>query len=362
VTDARSGYLPTLDGWRAVAIGGVILAHSTYALLGPGGALADPALFALTRYGAKGVDLFFGISGFLITARLIEEHERRGRIGLGGFYVRRFCRILPPYFVLLAFFALAAATGLLAISRRELLASAVFLRNYVGLPEGSGWYTGHLWSLAVEEHFYLLWPTLLTLFGPPRARRWVIALAIAVAAWRVADFRLDLVGQALPGTSFYVRTDTRLDSLFWGCWAALLVHHAPSRAVLERALTPAVWYVIIAALLANWYVAPPLELLWQSLLIAAALTGTVLRPAALPGRMLEAAPLRWVGRISYSLYLWQQPFLVGAHGELPLGALQHLPLNLVALFAVAAASYYLVERPMIRVGHRLATPVTPGRV
>lgn len=93
---AAGGYLPTLDGWRAIAILGVMVAHGTAASFGAGGAFANASLYALSRYGAMGVDVFFGISGFLICSRLIAEHRARGRINLKGFYIRRFFRIPPP--------------------------------------------------------------------------------------------------------------------------------------------------------------------------------------------------------------------------------------------------------------------------
>lgn len=357
----RSGYLPTLDGWRAIAILGVIVAHGTFRVVGPGAPHEDLALRALFEYGAKGVDLFFGISGFLITGRLLEEHERRGRVGLSGFYVRRFCRILPPYVALLAFLTACLALGLLPISKRELVASFAFVSNYVGEQWPADWYTGHLWSLAVEEHFYLLWPGLLALLTPRKARWAVVPFALGIAAWRVVEFRLQLVPRFLPDAGFYIRTDTRFDALLWGCFASLMVHHAPARARVERWLTRPVWLLAVGLLVANTLLTPPLALLWQSVLIAVMITGTVLHPGGAVGTLLEHPAARWLGRASYSLYLWQQVFLVALPGVPSFGAVQTLPLNLVALFTVAAASYYLVERPMIRVGHRLAAPVTPGR-
>jgi peptidoglycan/LPS O-acetylase OafA/YrhL len=98
----------------------------------------------------------------------------------------------------------------------------------------------------------------------------------------------------------------------------------------------------------------------ESMLLAAVVAGTVLRPAGIVGRILENSAMRWVGRLSYGLYLWQQLFLIpGAHW--PLAMLQRLPWNLIPVFLVAVLSYELVERPMIRLGHRLAPPPTPGR-
>ncbi len=296
------GYLPTLDGWRAIAILGVMVAHGTAGLLGVDGAFANDRLYALSRYGAMGVDVFFGISGFLICSRLIEEHRARGRINLKGFYIRRFFRILPPYFALLAALALLSAVGVFAISGGELLSSVLFLRNYFAPAAPGGWYTGHLWSLAVEEHFYLLWPGLLVLWGVRRARWGCAALSLLLAAWRVAEFRLEIGETLIPGLGFYTRTDIRLDALLWGCWFALMASDPHTRERLTRLLSVPVWLGALGALVAVLAVQPPLAMLWQSLLIPCLVIGTVLRPASMVGRVLEMSGMRWIGRMSYSLY------------------------------------------------------------
>ncbi len=137
--------IPCLDGFRCLAILLVIVCHS----------LPDcnpPWL------GKLGVDIFFGLSGFLITALLLNERAQTGRIDLAAFYKRRAFRILPPALVFLA----AVGIGGLFKTRLELAATLLFFRNYLPIQHGS-YATGHLWSLAVEEHFYMLWPGLLVL-------------------------------------------------------------------------------------------------------------------------------------------------------------------------------------------------------
>ncbi len=365
---AAAGYLPTLDGWRAIAILGVLVAHGTDYALAEGGRHALPTLHALTRHGGLGVDVFFGISGFLITTRLLEEADGRGRISLRGFYVRRVFRIFPAYFTYLAAVAVLALVSVLTLTWSEWVTSAVFMRNYVPLvsgTEGVGWYTAHLWSLAVEEHFYLLWPGLLVLWGRRRAFIGLIAAGLVIAAWRVIEFRLQLVPAILPEPpAFYVRSDIRLDAPLWGCWVALLYRIPAVRERMRRLASPAAWVALAALFAACVRFQPPLALLWQSVLIPLIVVGTVLRPAGAVARALEAAPMRWIGRLSYSLYLWQQLFFVGGQvpRPLPFGVAQTLPLSVVLVFLCAGASYYVVERPMVKLGHRLATPVTPGRI
>jgi peptidoglycan/LPS O-acetylase OafA/YrhL len=196
-------YLPTLDGWRAVAILAVLCCHAGW----PTAALAP--------YGAMGVSVFFALSGFLITRRLMDER----RIDLKDFYRRRAFRILPPIVVYLAVVAvLGLGLRVIPMDRSQLLASLFFYRNYLTPPVSQGWYTGHFWSLAVEEHFYLVWPVLLSIVGFRRARWVAPALALAVAVWRVVDGRFAWVGRLNPLLrGSLARTDYRLDALLFGC-------------------------------------------------------------------------------------------------------------------------------------------------
>ncbi len=346
-----SGYLPTLDGWRAVAVAMVIVSHAVH-----------PEDHWVGRLGPFGVSIFFGISGYLICSRLLDERERRGRIDLGGFYVRRCFRILPAAWAYLAAAGLLAAVGVLAVDFRQFVGSVLVCRNYFPLETTTGdWYTRHFWSLAVEEHFYLLFPLLLAACGPKRALYVVPALALAVAGWRAADYRLHLLTDLVPGLYPQFRTDTCADGLLCGCWAALLVRHyriAPgNRAVRAVGI---VSLVLVAAAVIG---VAPLPGVLLALLIPWMLAGTVLQPAGTLGGVLESAPLRWVGRLSYSLYLWQELFFVKRPANLApaLTPWQSWPWNVAGLLACATLSYYLLERPLTRLGHRLATPATPGR-
>ncbi|HWZ46208.1 MAG TPA: acyltransferase [Candidatus Saccharimonadales bacterium] len=346
-----SDYLPTLDGWRAVAIGGVIVCHAVAAIVGAGGSHPNARLYGLSSYFALGVDLFFAISGFLICTRLLQEEQSRGRISLKDFYVRRAFRILPPYALYLTSVAIISGLGLFVLHGQDLLGCAFFFRNYI---VGS-WYTTHFWSLAVEEHFYLLWPGLLFLFGSKRSRILVVVMAVSVAVWRAVEFRHGFISHQLPGTSFFLRTDIRLDALLWGCWMALVFHQPLWRERLNRWISPPVWFGLAVLYLVCVAVKPRFSMMWQSMIIPLLLAGTVLHPGWRLGRLLESWPMLWIGRISYGLYLWQQLFLVPGPAIVPspLGHLQRLPLNIVAAFACASLSYYLLERRMIRTGRRL---------
>jgi peptidoglycan/LPS O-acetylase OafA/YrhL len=352
----REEYYPTLDGWRAVAIAGVTTAHAAFAVFRPGGPHPNDLAFAATRYGALGVDLFFGISGFLICSRLVREFEDTGALDLRRFYIRRAFRILPPYLFTLLAVSIIAAVGLIPLSPQEFWTSLLFVRNYVPAPtEQSGWYTAHFWSLSTEEHFYLLWPLLLVLWTPARAVRYVVFLACGVALWRAVEFRMALLSGVLPAVPFYTRTDIRIDALLWGCFVALLLRDPLRRARCRQLLTPATWVVAVALYVACVATALPFAMAWEAMLVPVILVGTVLRPEMAIARLLETRVFRWIGRLSYSLYLWQTPFFTPSSAMAPLGPLQSFPLNVIGVVGLAVLSYYAIERPMIRVGRRLTT-------
>jgi peptidoglycan/LPS O-acetylase OafA/YrhL len=157
-------YLASLDGWRAVAILLVLLGHSMEDLAAWAqqmGATID--LLSLKYIGMHGVHIVFGLSGFLITSKLIADEQKHGRISLWGFYIRRTFRILPAtLFFLFAVGALALA-GVLDVTLGRWLSSLLFSANYS--TADYSWYLGHFWSLAVEEHFYLIWPAVFLWLG-----------------------------------------------------------------------------------------------------------------------------------------------------------------------------------------------------
>lgn len=355
----RSGYLPTLDGWRTIAIVAVLLDHAT------GGFHRQASWYPFLRTGPNGVSLFFAISGFLICSRLLEEEQLFGHISLKGFYIRRACRILPAAFAYLLVLALLALIGLVIVTPLEWWSCILFFRNYlppVWICEGWGGYTVHYWSLAVEEHFYLLWPALLAFSGRVRARYLAGGLAVSVAVWRWWEFQHQWLNRWLPGLLFPTRTDVRLDGLLMGCLAALVLIEPRWRAWLEHRFDAGMlWACAVGYVLFQVVLRKHTYSIWESTLLAALVVGTVLRPTGTVGRLLENPAMKWVGRLSYSLYLWQQLFLIPGAGY-PLSVLQRFPLNLGMVFLMAVLSYELVERPMIRLGHRLAPPPTPGRI
>lgn len=341
----KAGYIPTLDGWRAVAIAGVMLFH---------GGLLFPSHLVLSRFqnlGANGVELFFAISGLLICSRLMDEEAATGNISLRNFYLRRLFRIQPAAFAYLAAVALLASAGVIAFSQPGWWTALLSVRNlYRSHHSADGAvYTAHFWSLAVEEHFYLVMPWLLILLRGRRRVFWFGCLAVAGLILNEAMERSFIA--KLP-----VNSEFELCWLFLAAWLALLLRLPVWRERFMRGLpvTPVLLLVCLlgAGLALKWRFVEHFWLPSLPLLVIA----TILHPSSWLGRLLEWAPLRVVGRISYSLYLWQELFCVALanfpQAGWPLGWAQHHPQSYILPVAMAFFSYYLVEIPFLRLGAR----------
>jgi peptidoglycan/LPS O-acetylase OafA/YrhL len=350
------GYLPTLDGWRTIAIFSVMLSHDRLHHFGP----LSTQWFQ--DHGALGVDIFFAISGILICSRLVTEEDSQGFISRRNFYIRRAFRILPPATVFLAALLLLKVTVHLPVALPEILASLFFVRNYTSaflhFQTIYPFYTSHFWSLAVEEHFYLLLPTLLVL----TPKRWRVAAPLTLAA-AVSLHRVT------PDSWLSFHTDIRLDALLVPAAFAVLLRSPyltdpAHRARLIRALR--LWPLLALLLLipVTYDLVPRTTGLLIAWLTPLPILATMLRPQSWFSRLLESPPMRHLGRLSYSLYLWQQLFLI-AHfgaGTNRLGSLQTFRLNWLAAFSCALLSYYLLEQPLLRLGHRLAPNVPANRI
>ena len=326
-----------------------------------------PKLVRFSHTGPNGVSLFFAISGFLICSRLLEEDRACGRISLRGFYIRRGCRILPPALFYLIVIGAFSMCGLIIVSPWDWWSSVLFFRNYMPpswISRGWGGYTIHYWSLAVEEHFYLLWPAALVFFGKARARWFALSLAVTVALWRTWDLHHHWFDRLIPGLLFGCRTDTRLDALLMGCVAALVLDDDSTRFAFIHRFKPWMWWLCVA----GYAVAQLVYLsqqsrsysLFESALLPLVVVGTVYGPKTFVTVLLESGGMKWIGRLSYSLYLWQQLFSVSQTGS-NFSVLQKPPLATAMIFLCAWLSYRFIERRFIRWGHRLAPPLTEGR-
>jgi peptidoglycan/LPS O-acetylase OafA/YrhL len=288
--------IPSLDGLRAVSILIVFAAHAGVAPLIPGG---------------FGVTVFFFLSGFLITTLLIREHHMHGSISIRGFYLRRLVRLGPPLLITLAFAALLATLGLAAgdLAPEAILSHIFFFSNYltVLVPEAGNNVVGLdiLWSLAVEEHFYLVYPWvfMLLMAGAIGLRSFLVVLA-AVLLWRA-------VNVFVIGTNewdIYIRTDTRIDSLLYGCVLALLVERGQARRLFaDRFMVPllivAGGVLVLTFVLRDPSFRSTLRYTLQGLALMPIFYFAVLRHEHWLFRPLNWKPMRRLGQYSYTLYL-----------------------------------------------------------
>jgi peptidoglycan/LPS O-acetylase OafA/YrhL len=323
----RLGHVPALDGVRGVAILLVLVSHIGWA---PGGLM--------------GVDVFFALSGFLITTLLLEERFRTGSVDLRAFYIRRARRLLPALFPVLLFTAFAYAElgewHYLLYPVAVLFYVANFVRLAVGHPLPHG--LGQMWSLAEEEQFYLLWPAvllwLLRAKSPMRIARGLVGFAVAVMAWRAASW-LFFGAQAHTILS----PDTRSDALLLGCalaagrFAGLRVRRAANVVGVLALVGIAVLAIAVdrgGAVDTALILALPVVSALSTLMLAAAL-----EPGTWVSRLLTLWPLRMLGVVSYSVYLWHLAVF---------SVVTSAPLMLPAAILVGAGSYRWVERPFRR--------------
>ena len=343
LTHAPPNRIPSLDGVRAFSILLVIFGHL-------GGAVGPTVILS-----ALGVQTFFVLSGYLITRLLQNEHERAGKINLVAFYRRRCFRIFPAAYAFMLVIAVAVPA-----SRPGLLYATTYTvsYHYLTIPL----IFQHLWSLSVEEQFYLLWPLGLLLGYRYRARIAIVTMLLAAA------FRLGLAFSPLQAPTLYMHFwfPGTMDSIAAGCllavyepqirerWAWMASSAGIVFAIPFTAWTLAIicWgdtrNVGVRALSAVWGIVPILIALWIFLLVE--------RQDWLFNNPVACG----IGVLSYSLYLWQQPFI--AHRT------HSVLLALLMLTACAVASYFLVERPMLQLGasinarKRIALPKTRAMV
>lgn len=346
------GYLPGIDGLRGLAVLAV-LAYHLDASWAAGGYL--------------GVEVFFVVSGFLITSLLLAEQRERGDVDLLGFWRRRARRLLPAVFVLvglvLAYAAVALPTGELRRFRGDGVASLLYVQNWHAIFTEQPYFEAfgrpsplrHLWSLAIEEQFYLFWPVLLPL-GLRRLdrRRTVVAVAGAIA---VSAVLMAATSDITSPERAYYGTDTRLFGILTG--ALLAFAWRPQRA--RRDVGPAARRVIegfgaVALLLLAWQHAHRSEfdgwtypwgfLLVDVLTLVAIIAVT--HPASRLERTVGSGPLQALGRRSYSIYLWHWPVIVFTRPDVDWGltGAGALAARLVLIAILAEASYRLVEQPV----------------
>lgn len=340
----KLGYVPALDGLRAIAIGLVLLFHLKYIYFGK-----------LGQGGWLGVDVFFALSGFLITVLLLQEYDEQGSIHLLRFYIRRAFRLFPALAVLLLVYVV-----FMRVTGQSMPNIWAVVTYHINIAAAEGKHLppqiAQTWSLAMEEQFYLIWPLLLLILASLRLRRngFLVVTGVLILASCLWTIHLELAG--VPTIRMYYGPDTRADSILLGCFAGGLYHWdvtARFRRALRLASVPFFGILAVAAAVGfkerNVY-------LWLTLLDACC-AAIVLAVAShdVPAwirKPLEMPAVVYLGKISYSLYLWHQPMLFLFTPSLAKHRSALVVLLLLAI-GVAAMSYRFVEQPMLRLRKRL---------
>jgi peptidoglycan/LPS O-acetylase OafA/YrhL len=342
-TDGTGGErIASLDGLRAISILLVMAGH----LFGRSGAIVEERARIFSKAAHFGVEVFFVISGFLITTLLLNERARTGTTDLLAFYVRRSLRIIPPFLVFMVAIVIASQLGWIHTTRADIVHALTYTTNYQVAPS---WSLGHLWSLSVEEQFYLLWPLLFLRLGYGGSI--TAALAMFATAPLVRGFMHLLTHDEnyrdlpiFPAVA---------DAIAAGCLVALLrprllawrayTRFAGSAALLSLLLVPVVVSVFDDYTMVNVFGGP---LMLAS--VAVLMEACTRRHTGVVGGLLNSRPLVFLGLVSYSLYLWQQPFLNPQAHE----AINVFPLNIALAVSCALLSYFFVERPLMALRRR----------
>lgn len=352
-------HVVALDGIRGVAVMLVFISHF-HMILSP-----DPSFREVTPWhfinrtfdaGFLGVDIFFVLSGFLITSLLLKERSSDQSGMLSRFYKRRALRLLPALYALLIvdFFVSRWENFPSDIQWRTTWHALLYLNNWnivwnFGATQND---LGHLWSLAIEEQFYIVWPivmiTIADLKIPPKIAVSLTALLAVIVTWH----RLELWNSGVSWLFLYVRTDTRVDSLLIGASFAYVYRHyrVPSKILNFLATSSFIGLIYIKYRFGSLPLHP--FLFQGGFTVIALLAGTIILAAAegawFAKRVLTSRPLTIIGKVSYGLYLWHLPVFVvlGRHvtsGPKPL----RLLIGIILASVVTSLSWFLIEKPFL---------------
>ncbi len=371
----RVRYIPSFDGMRALCIAAVILFHVV--------STSHPWLENLARRGWCGVDVFFVLSGFLITWIIAVEIDHRGTVDLPRFYVRRALRLQPAYFSGLIGFAL-----LLFLFHREkffivMHAMPYFLTYTMNFAVAFGWIPfppyGQAWSLCIEEQFYLCWPWTLRRFGTHRCLRIALGIVVFVMFYRTGLYAWLNWGHFAIASErsldrIYYGTDTRIDTILIGCATALVLREPALEKYFQR-LRDWRWFTVVASAVAlaafAWATGGAFKGGWRGATIgftamavttAAVILALFLQPESMLSRCLSWPPMVFIGKISYGIYLFHEPFWMALARVMGLRfeAVGTLPQEIVAVTLVFAASialawghFEIVEKRFLALRDRL---------
>jgi len=346
-----------LDGLRAISIVMVMASHAAGTRLLGGGTIP---LGTAHAWGKVGVRVFFVISGFLITKLMFDERQKHGDVSVKNFYVRRAYRIFPAFFAYIGFLIVLRVLGHSTITNNDLVHAATYTTNF---DAERHWLVSHIWSLSVEEQFYLVWPLLFAWLGYKRA------FLAAVAACLLAPIARLLIVRMLPehlDSLVWQATPAVADSLATGCVLAFVRNDTARAAtgvlgaLVHRVLgltrsTPLTYLLFPAAFFT--YLLETRPTVWtlvgvsfSNVAFALCIDRAVHDQSDIIGRVLVNRVVERIGVLSYSLYLWQQLFLRQSRldGPVWLQVVTSFPVSVILALVVGILSYELVEKPILR--------------
>jgi peptidoglycan/LPS O-acetylase OafA/YrhL len=338
--------IPSLYGLRAISVLLVIAYHLENSL----DQVSYPAFLKPVLNGHLGVNMFFVISGFIITVLLKKEMDRTSDISLSKFYIRRVLRILPAYYFLLLIYFLLQLSGLVFLDRTDWFFSLTLLKQF----NNPGGITSHLWTISAEEIFYVFYPLLfITLYSQHKKllnNILILIILVLVPASRV------IIGDAFNTFAFNIFM--RGDALAIGCLLALNYDRAVSTRINTYVATALAISLLILSNVFLQIENPDLFVkkllgysgwsLVDNLAIAILLIVSIERKNAIWFKLLNSKPMIFTGMISYSMYLWQQIFT----SRLELGLANKLPFNLIFILIASVLSYSLIEKPFLKIKER----------
>jgi peptidoglycan/LPS O-acetylase OafA/YrhL len=349
-------YTPALDGLRATAILLVMAFH---------------ARAPFFKGGFIGVDVFFVLSGFLITSLLIFEYDRFGSVSLKHFYMRRFLRLAPALILLLVIFCIGSFLFLGAEKAKsnyiDSVISLFYLSNWArAFSTHAPDYLGHTWSLSIEEQFYIVWPmVLLTMLRSIKSRKWIVflTLSIALLAW---GLRAYMHAKGASPERLYNGLDTRADALMVGCslgvvYASGFFNVKNNTEILSRifsCITPlSLFTLLLFSFSVSWRAPYMYQFLFFviNILTITIVINLIFNEKNIVSRLLSTRPMVWTGSISYGLYLWHYP-IYRTLFSLKFDWLVVITAGSLITFILAALSFYLLEKPILVIKQHYTHP------
>jgi len=346
-------YIPSLDGWRAVAIIMVVQAHFMLTL--EKGTVIHTIL-KFTTIGILGVKIFFVLSGFLITTLLIKEKIKFGQINLKKFFIRRGLRIVPVLYIYLISVFFINEIFQLNLIPSNFLGPLLYINNFNFFS--AIWLTGHTWSLAVEEQFYLIWPFVFRYLSN--------SLKICLIIIIIIPF-IKILQHLNPQISNYILAPffVPASSIFTGVLISLSCFNSyiSNKFIKQKKFKYSIFIVCIIWIYVNYYISSrgiygiysvPFGDIFTDFCIAYLILFSIVRKSHFIFAILNSKFLKKIGVISYSIYIWQQLFIIPKGNYPILEQYFYFPFNLILVFGFGYLSYYFFERPFLKLKNKFA--------